>query len=139
VATADSYFEEGIYSSAQESYRRALEKFPEADEAPYVRERLAESSARLAAPLSARQASVLRQQALEETSLFSVQVGSFANERNASALEARLKRGSFDAYVQGGAAGGPYRVRVGRFDSRDDAAALADRLKQKGYPTKIVP
>ncbi len=68
VSTADSYYQEGIYNSAYESYKYVLEKFPAAEESAYVRERLAGSAARMN-PLDGRQARTsLGQRSIEESS-----------------------------------------------------------------------
>lgn len=135
VSVADSYFQDGLWTSAHASYKRALEKFPEIEEASYVRARLAESAARMPGPSHG----VLRQQSVEERPFFTVQVGSFGRERNARALEERLRRGRFDAFTVSEAADGLHRVRVGRLESREEAAALEAKLREKGYPTKILP
>ncbi len=81
----------------------------------------------------------LRQFAVEESLLFSVQVGSFSKRQNAERLLNRLIRNRYDAYVSQDAAMRLFRVRVGKLARRQEALALEERLKKGGYPTKIFP
>ena len=76
---------------------------------------------------------------LEETPVYTVQVGSFARERNASTLVNRLKRLSYDAYLEKDPIQNKCRVRVGRLQSRTEAEGLESKLRREGYPTKIYP
>lgn len=80
-----------------------------------------------------------KQLSLEETSLFTVQVGSFAKVRNADALMNKLIHRHYTAYIDKDASSGMYRVRVGRLSNKSEADSLEAKLKSEGYPTKIVP
>ncbi len=72
---------------------------------------------------------------------FTVQVGSFANQKNAQRLTQKLINAQFEAYIdQLNSEKTPlYRVRVGRLDSRSEAEKLKNTLEQKGYPARIYP
>lgn len=82
----------------------------------------------------------LRQVALEEATIYSVQVGSFSLKENAKALVDKLTQAHYDAYLSRDAEKPDrIRVRVGKTESYDEARALELRLKKEGYPTKIYP
>ena len=72
---------------------------------------------------------------------FSVQVGSFANQKNAQQLTQKLINSQFEAYIDQLNSGKTllYRVRVGKLDSRAEAEKLKNTLEQKGYPARIYP
>ena len=74
-----------------------------------------------------------------EPAYYTVQVGSFASERNAGALLAKLLKIHYDAYLERDEAFRHVRVRVGKLPSRGEAMMLAERLRKDGYPTKICP
>jgi len=132
ASIGDSYFYQGDYALARESYRQVLEKYPHYEETPYIQEKLLHME-----PAQAPRAA-LRQVSLEENPFFSVQVGSFAKQRNATALMQKLNYYKYEAYVEEDAAGRFYRVRVGKCATKDEAGQLESRLKKAGYPTKII-
>lgn len=68
-----------------------------------------------------------------ELSGWSVQVGSFSRKANALALEGRLRKAGFAAYVEAYQAksGLRYRVRVGPELSEDKAETVAAAIKRK--------
>ena len=72
---------------------------------------------------------------------FTVQVGSFANQKNAQRLTQKLINAQFEAYIDQINSGTTllYRVRVGKLDSRPEAEKLKNNLEQKGYPARIYP
>jgi len=76
---------------------------------------------------------------VEEGQLFSVQVGSFRNKRNAERLIRRLLRNGYEGYIEIPVDRSErlYRVRIGRLQSPEEARALERRLKASGYRTKI--
>ncbi len=117
-----------------------LKRAPRDARAPKL-QRLAElSQLKLNPPaISPTPTPALRQRALEEAPIFTVQVGAFARAHNAEALARRLKRLAYDAYVEPDEAGERHRVRVGHLGSRDEALVLESRLRKEGYPTKIHP
>lgn len=71
----------------------------------------------------------------------SVQVGVFAEEKNAAALVDRLKKKGFDAFIlkETGVKGGKaaHRVLVGRFEDRRKAAVQATALGKEGIKSII--
>ena len=134
ISIADSYYFEGRKDLAHQSYEAALSKFPDSEETDYARQRLVEL--RSFAPAGFLP---LRQMAMEEIPVYSVQVGSFSKQANAEELVKRLSRSEFDVRVDSNSSDPLYRVRVGKFTSRQEAEALQTRLKREGYPTKIVP
>ncbi len=67
---------------------------------------------------------------------YSVQVGAFRNQANATRLENELKEQDFPAETV--EENGIYRVFVGSYTTLDDAADMERRLKQAGYQTVVV-
>lgn len=133
VSLGDSFYLEKDFVSANAAYARAASKYPSAPESAYLAQRLRET----APPAAASKAGVLKQLSVEEKPFFSVQVGSFSQEKNAEALVRKLIYHNHDAYLNAGA-DGFYRVRVGHFAVKSEAARLESRLKKEGYPTTIV-
>ncbi len=160
ASIADSYYYEGNFDLATQSYEETLAKYPASDQTPYVLSRLQELSSKLNRPKEAEiykarllkdypqsqevknfppSAVPLRQIALEENVFYTVQVGSFSKQRNAQGLVNKLLHRRYDAYLREDESGRMYRVRVGRFSSKEEARVLENRLKKQGYPTKIYP
>lgn len=71
--------------------------------------------------------------------IYSVQVGSFKNKRNADKLVKRLASRGYESYVAIPVFSSDkfYRVKVGKFGSRDEASRTASRLESKGYRISI--
>ena len=65
---------------------------------------------------------------------YTLQLGAFADERNATALKARLDAFTSGTYISAVTAGGQtlYRVRVGSFTSREAATRAAVRVAAHG-------
>jgi tetratricopeptide (TPR) repeat protein len=141
VSRADSLFHEGDLAAAASAYDEALRKYPQTEQKSYVTERLKELGDRQGRTLGPMVIVLDEPKAAEPVAgaPFTVQVGSFANERNARALVYKLNRRKFDAYLEMDGADRMYRVRVGKVTSRQDALLLEARLKKEGYPTKIYP
>lgn len=160
ASIADSYYYEGNFDLAAQSYEETLARYPASDQTPYVLSRLVELSPKLNRPEEAEtykarllkdypqsqevknfppSAVPLRQMGLEESIFYTVQVGSFSKQRNAQRLVNKLLNRQYDAYLGEDESGSRYRVRVGRFSSKSEARVLEDRLKKEGYPTKIYP
>jgi len=142
ISIADSYYYEGNFSTAASAYEEAFRKYPESEQKSYVSERLKELSdkqGRTLGPmvivLDAEPAAPAQQAGQN----FTVQVGSFSNEKNARALVYKLSRRKYEAYLEMDEADRMYRVRVGKVPSRQEALSLETRLKREGYPTKIYP
>ena len=68
---------------------------------------------------------------------YSVQVGFFSSQNNASKFRDKLLTKNFPAYIQSSSGG--YRVRVGRFKTQKEAYDLEDRLSRGGFQTKVCP
>lgn len=145
ASIGDSYYYEGSHTRAYESYKETMRKYPASDQKEYLRDRLLELSAEFGyttikpmpnnLPLTSR----LKQTAFEETSFYSVQVGSFSRSKNAEGLVRKLVQQGYEAYVADEKSHGMTRVRVGHFSTKAQAASTEARLKREGYPTKIVP
>jgi rare lipoprotein A len=71
---------------------------------------------------------------------YAVQVGSFADSRNAERLRSQLARNFDEVYVSTleSDAGRYYRVRLGRFDQRDTAVSQARQAAALGLPVVVV-
>ena len=82
---------------------------------------------------------------LKDEFYFTVQVGSFINEKNANNLCYELKEKGYDAYISeiqepaNFVNNKHYRVRVGKFGTRMEAENVKEQLETKGYPTRIFP
>jgi tetratricopeptide (TPR) repeat protein len=142
ISLADSHFHEGDLAAAASAYGDALRKYPQTEQKNYVTERLKElgdRQGRTLGPMVIVLDDEPKAAGPAAGGLFTVQVGSFANERNARALVYKLNRRKFDAYLEMDEADRMYRVRVGKVPSRQDALLLESRLKKEGYPTKIYP
>ena len=75
-----------------------------------------------------------------KTRYYGVQVGSFANRKNAHALYVKLQALSNDVFMQTTTCGSRtcYQVRAGWFANRQQALQLAHKLKEKGFETLII-
>jgi DedD protein len=78
--------------------------------------------------------------AVEPTSGFAVQLGSFSQRANAQQYAAKLEQGGYGVIVAQGAAasGNVYRVYAGPAKTRREAEKLAARLDGAGYSTLVV-
>lgn len=87
-----------------------------------------------------RYAKSVRYGAVGQRGPFTVQVGSFREEKNAERLKAVLSRTYEDVRVSGAIVSGDYyyRVSVGRYDRRENAGDMATRLAAEGYDALIV-
>ena len=71
--------------------------------------------------------------------VYSVQVGSFKNSRNAERMVRELADSGYESYIEppGGSGGKLYRVKAGKCGSKEDAEDLAAKLRKAGYSIKI--
>jgi len=160
ASTARTYDAAGDRDAAYRAYKDTLRRYPRGEDVPLVlsrltelasenglaaeevfyRERLAREFPGMSVPASIRPAP-LGFGAVEERAVYSVQVGSFSNARNARALIGRLKRAGYEAYGSDETVSGRalHRVRVGRFAGRQDALAEEARLRHDGYSTRLIP
>ncbi len=133
----DSYYFKNDRLQADLYYKDALERYPDYGEAQQVRHLLGLSHPRH--QNVGGQAALLQQMGIEETLIYSVQVGSFSKRRNAERLLNKLMRKRLDAYIAQDETSRHFRVRIGHLTAREDAQSLESRLKKDGYPTKIFP
>jgi len=69
---------------------------------------------------------------------YTVQVGAFQSEANASAMLADLEKRHQDVFIQKTSSGRPvYRVRVGRIARVQEVRQLEKRLRQEGFNTLV--
>jgi tetratricopeptide (TPR) repeat protein len=161
LGVGDAYFLEGRYNEAAKEYNTALSAFPKDKNISVVYQKLEECSKKTGAvaaassslPIQAREgASAVESNFTsrtnfvpqevprgEQTSVITVQVGSFKNKRNAENMSQKLHRLGYESFVEipTGAGDRLYRVKVGRLNSRQEAETLAGRLKKSGYKVKI--
>ena len=130
ASIGDSYFYEGDFSRAAQSYEETLRKYPASDQTEYLQSQLNTIRTK---------SGDLTPEMRGQGGIFTVQVGSFSSQKNARALVNKLVRRNYEAYIEEGENGRMYRVRVGRVASKGEANNLAARLKNEGYPTKIYP
>lgn len=70
------------------------------------------------------------------SSRFVVQVGAFADQKNALALQAQLRDAGFDSHIEDHAT--LHRVQMGPFDKREQAIQVRERLEVAGLSAMIV-
>lgn len=68
--------------------------------------------------------------------LYRVQTGSFALEKNAIALQQKLKKAGFDSIIK--KEGILHKVQVGAYSKKDNAEVMLKNLKAKGYNAFII-
>ena len=130
ASLGDSYFIEKHADLALLWYEEVLQKYPDSDEASYVRDQIR----KIGKPAGEAPA-----KSQEKKFFYTVQVGSFSSERNAKTLIQKLAKSEYDAYLEKDDTGGFFRVRVGHLDRKEDARILESSLKQEGYITRIYP
>jgi tetratricopeptide (TPR) repeat protein len=120
LALGDSYFLSGDYPKAKEYYAQVKsEKFK-----PLAAERLSRCALK-AGDNQAGQA------------YYTVQVGVFTRQANATNLTQKLTAQGYGAYIE--KINSAYHVRVGKFQSLKEAKQTREQLAKEGYPTKIFP
>ncbi len=165
LGIGDAYFLEGRYNEAGKEYNTALSAFPKDKNISVVYQKLGECSKKIGTddktrvpvlsnlPMQAQaggsavesnftsRTSFVPQEVPrgEQTSVITVQVGSFKNKRNAENMSQKLHRLGYESFVEipTGAGDRLYRVKVGRLNSHQEAETLASRLKKSGYKVKI--
>jgi tetratricopeptide (TPR) repeat protein len=72
-------------------------------------------------------------------SVYSVQVGSFKNSRNAERMVRELADSGYESYIEPPSVSGGklYRVKAGKCGSKEEADSLAAKLRKAGYSIKI--
>ncbi|MFH1594068.1 MAG: SPOR domain-containing protein [Candidatus Omnitrophota bacterium] len=155
IGIADSYYNEGEYSHAIESYEAALSLFPRSDRISSVYYNLALSHKELEDQDKANYyfnkikedygssfeaESVVYAPTVERQTYYIVQLGAFKSLNNAKELHRQLSRKSFDSYIQKVTRDGDvlYRVRGGKFSSNARAMELIRRLKRSRFQAKLI-
>lgn len=153
LSYADSYFIEQDYLKAKTHYENILKNTPAQAASAYLG--LARCALKTGDWQKGKDYAQLIQQKFPQSLearmskdlferrdfFFTVQVGSFANQKNAQRLTQKLINAKFDAYIDQLNSGAAilYRVRVGKLDSRPEAEKLKNNLEQNGYPARIFP
>ena len=153
LSYADSYFIEQDYLKAKTNYENILRNNPAQAASAYLG--LARCALKTGDWQKGKDYAQLIQQKFPQSLearlakdlfsggafFFTVQVGSFANQKNAQRLMQKLINTQFEAYIDQLNSGAVilYRVRVGKLDSRPEAEKLKNNLEQKGYPARIYP
>lgn len=75
-------------------------------------------------------------QPIDSKKYYKVQVGAFADIKNAKGLESDLIKNKFEPFIK--KEGKLYKVQVGAFSEKDNAKALVKRLSQFGYNSIIL-
>lgn len=123
LGIADSYFLNAERQQANKLYQQFIRDFPRSELASVARMHL--------------------EQSVEgknlDNSYFSVQVGCFANKKNALSLYDRLAEDGYQVFILDVPSDDLYHVRVGKFSTRLEAEFLEQRLKGEGYSTKVCP
>lgn len=131
ASLGDSYFVEKRPDLALLWYEEVLEKYPDADEASYVREQIR----KVGRPAEKTKV----KEVVPDKLFYTVQVGSFSSERNAKTLIKKLEDREYSAYLEEDGAKHLFRVRVGRLAQKKDALILESLLQREGYVTRIYP
>ena len=129
LGLADSYLLEKNYEEAKRLYCEMLSKFPDTDLKCIVESRLKDiekTNTGIAEPP-------------RPAPFYTLQLGSFANKKNAEKLCRKFKQKGYSAYIltEEEGAGYLYKVRIGKFDSREKAEELAKKLKKQGCSTSV--
>jgi tetratricopeptide (TPR) repeat protein len=166
VAIGDSYFLEGNMDVALKNYQEAADKFSgdknitviyykigsvykrkgASDKAAYYFDKV-----KAGAPLSF-EARMISSSGHDKgpseapvrtgsggSGIYSVQVGSFKNSRNAERMVKELANSGYESYIEPPSVSGGnlYRVKAGKCGSKEDAESLAAKLRKAGYSIKI--
>ncbi|MFH1380916.1 MAG: SPOR domain-containing protein [Candidatus Omnitrophota bacterium] len=155
VAIADSYFEEGKYDAAIESYKAALDRYPRTDRISGVYYNLSQSykikndlekanfyskkiTGQYDKSFEANKTSFIPTE--RETKYYVVQLGAFQDLKNAKALLRKLSKKRYDAYIQKTKKDGKviYKVRGGKFSNESYAARLIRKLRRDRFQAKLI-
>ncbi|MDP1853980.1 MAG: tRNA (N6-isopentenyl adenosine(37)-C2)-methylthiotransferase MiaB [Candidatus Omnitrophota bacterium] len=152
LGLGDVYFLKDDYNKAREIYLQVKESSRELGAQVYYR--LAQVNLKLGDIEKAKEYSTLLKkdyplsfEAQKSVTLnasdifFTVQVGAFSSQKNASKLASDLNEKGFDAYIDAPNTtdNALYRVRVGKFKTKKEAESATQSLSEQGYPTKIWP
>ena len=128
----DSYFAENHRDLALLWYEEVPQKYAGSDEAAYAESQIQKIG---------KNFKKMNTEPISSGAMpYTVQVGSFSNEKNALALVQKLESEKrYDAYLEKDESGRLFRVRVGHLDSKQNAMTLESSLQKEGYPTRIYP
>ncbi len=95
----------------------------------------------VATPVPEPENAVVVPAAASTTGMWAVQLGSFANRKNAETLAADLRKDGFVAFLSqiSTSSGQLHRVRIGPQKDREAADAMAARLLKAGHKGKVLP
>ncbi len=155
LGIGDSWFLRGDIDKALGVYNNILEKFPDSTFLSIVLSRLGECYQKQGEWAKARhcyerltkeyplsiEAGKVNDILKSDEFVFTVQVGSFRDKKNAERLKSALINKGYDAFIVKGSTGQTnlYRVRVGKFNTRVSAESLERQIKDEGLPTAIFP
>jgi tetratricopeptide (TPR) repeat protein len=154
LGAGDAYFLKGDYGRAESYYRELLKQHSKTAFAPAAYYRISQCAFKQGNASTGEEylckvknSFPLSLEIRENKDLacpivyYTVQVGSFSSNQNATNLMQNLTRKGYPAYIEvvNTPDKVPYRVRVGKLHGRQDAVTLADKLSQEGYPTRIYP
>jgi tetratricopeptide (TPR) repeat protein len=154
VGLGDAYFLSNDYTKALAVYQDLLQRYPKTKYAAVAFYRISQCAFKTGVPALGNEYACklkdtfpLNLEGKVDTDIacpfayYSVQVGSFSQEKNATNLVRKLSQQGCDAYIdQASGQGKPlYRVRVGKVATQQEAVRLAEELAQQGYPTKVCP
>ncbi len=123
LGIADSYFLAQDFNQAVKKYEQFIRDFPRSELVTIAR----------------TQGQLCQQGEHFANSYFSVQLGCFAEKKNAEGLRGELIDAGHRAYILELPGSSLYHVRVGKFSNRSEAELLGQRLQTEGYSTKICP
>jgi outer membrane protein assembly factor BamD (BamD/ComL family) len=153
VKFADTYFLEGDFERSRALYEEMEKKYPSSDYLPLIYFRLAQIAAKEGKWADSEKYTAFLKDnypnspemslvaTLEEAGdFFTIQVGAFAEKKNALELQEELKK-NYSVYIIEEKNGGYtlYKVRVGKFKDRQEAEEIRYRLARQGYPARIYP
>ncbi len=155
LAVGETYFLDNQIQPAYEQFKKILSSNPKTSFAPTLYFHLANCGLKLGLWDDARsylnkinQEYPLSLEAPFATDIlkngefyFTIQIGSFINEKNARELYENLKSKGYDAYLSQFERGGSvyHRVRVGKFNLPNEVLAEEEKLKNDGFPTHLWP
>ena len=154
IGIADSYFNEGKYEAAIESYDAALNRYPRSHRMSGIYHNLALS---YKAQKNSSKANFyltkiknLYDKSFEAsktvfvprdtaTKYYVVQLGAFSSLKNAKKLLKKLSGKKYDAYIQKTKRDGKalYKIKGGKFSNESYASRLVRKLKRDGFHAKI--
>ena len=155
LALGETYYLNGEIDKAQSQFKKILSDYPKSSFAPTIYFHLGHCALKSGLwdeaksyftkinreyPLSL-EAPVAQEVLNNSEFYFTIQIGSFINEKNANELCQNLKNKGYDAYLTEfkSSSATYHRVRVGKYDLKSAALNEEEKLKADGFPTHIWP